>query len=297
MGCRAVGLVGLVVLAGCGDPRVFIDAAPPGDGRRDDAVVDDPVDAGPVDAVILDAPPVLTAPTSFAAALGALCGVGYDHVAARVWVYPCNGATVHAFTAAGAAVGTLPRPGEVANDVDVAFAPAPIVIGATAVAAGAMLFINGETGVAEVHLPTTAGAPPLVTRFGDSHVVGGGYHPARRTLFVVQDGVPATRANTVAEVDPVTGAVVAMFSTLPGYAVNYGDLEVCPSSGNLFVVSSSETTIAELTATGTLVGTYALPAGVVAVSGLALGPDGAAWLVGTGGQVWRLAGLPCAALP
>jgi len=45
-----------------------------------------------------------------------------------------------------------------------------------------------------------------------------------------------------------------------------------------------------------VVGEYALPQGVTGVSGLALGPDGVAWLVGTGGQVWRLDGLPCGAM-
>ena len=99
------------------------------------------------------------------------------------------------------------------------------------------------------------------------------------------------------DIDRTTGAVVSSFSIQPVFDVSYGDLEVCPSTGHLFLVSSIEPRIAELTATGTLVATYPLPANVTRVSGLALGPDGQAWVVGTGGELWKLAGLPCSATP
>jgi hypothetical protein len=278
--------------AGCGDGAGFTDAGPPPDGARDDA--QSAVDAAVVDAELPDgAPVVLTSTVGFASALGSLCGVAYDHVDELVWLHPCSGADVHAFTSAGAAMGTLARPGESANDVDVAIAPAAITIGTAAVAEGAMLFVNGEAGTADVYLPDTADAAPLVTAFGDAHVVGGGYHAARGTLFLVQDRVAATSANTIAEIDAVTGAVIDSFSTLPAFDVNYGDVEVCQATGHLFVVSSFETTIAELTPTGALVAEYTLPANVVSVSGIGLGANGDAWLCGTGGEVWRVDGLPC----
>jgi hypothetical protein len=296
---RIRNVMAVVVLAGCGEERVFVDAAPVDAERADaaspDAAIDAPVDA-PVDAGI-DATPVLTAPTSFAPALGSLCGAGYDHVSQWVWLYPCNGASVYSFTADGIGTGMVARPGEAANDVDISAAPAAITVGTTAVAAGHLLFINGESGVAEIHLPRTGGSTPLVTAFGNSHVVGGAYHPGRQTFFLVQDNVPATNRNTIAEIDPVSGAVVGSFSTLPAFDVSYGDLEVCAASGNLFLVSSVESTIAYLTPTGTLIAEYPLPAGVTQVSGIALGPDGVAWLVGVGGGVWRLDGLPCVGVP
>ncbi len=270
------------------------DGEPPDAAAPDADLADAPTDA-PTDATPTDAPVVLTSAVGFSPGLGSLCGAAYDHVTQRVWLHPCSGASVHAFTVGGTAAGTLARPGEAANDVDVAIAPAAIIVGTNAVAAGGMLFINGETSVAEVHLPDTASSTPLVTAFGASHVVGGGYHLGRSTLFLLQDNVPATSANTVAELDRVTGAVVNSFSIAPVFNVSYGDLEVCASSGNLFLVSSVETTIAELTPTGALVAEYPLPTSVSAVSGLGLGPDGQAWLVGTSGQVWRLDGLPCAA--
>lgn len=45
----------------------------------------------------------------------------------------------------------------------------------------------------------------------------------------------------------MTGAVVASFSTMPAFDVNYGDLDICTSSGRLFLVSSNEMTVAEMT--------------------------------------------------
>lgn len=290
------------VFAACvacgGDGMTFIDA-PAGadadvepDASAPDADVE--LDAASPDALAVDAAVTLTSTVSFMPGVGSLCGIGVDPIDDRVWVYPCSGATLHAFTPAGVADGTLARPGEAANDVDVAFAPEAATIGAASVAAGDMLFVNGETGVAEVHLPETAAATALVTTFGASHVVGGGYHPGRDTLFLVQDRVPVTGGNTIAEVDRVTGSVITSFSTLPAFDVNYGDLEVCATTGHLFLVSDVEATIAELSPTGALIAEHALPAAVMAPSGIALTHDGAAWIAGTGGGVWRVDGVPCA---
>lgn len=296
---RALG-PSLLIVAACGGDAAYVDAPVAVDGALDAATPDGAApDAGAPDGAVADAGPPdagpveLTSTVSITPALGSLCGAGYDPIDDLVWVYPCSGATVHAFTPAGVAAGTVARPGEVANDVDVAVTPVAVVIGTTAVAAGGMLFINGETDVAEVHAPDTAGSTPLVTAFGGSHVVGGGYHPGRDTLFLVQDRVAAASPNTVAEVDRVTGAVVASFSTLPAFDVNFGDLEVCASTGHLLVVSSIEATIAELSPDGAVLAEHALPAGVVAPSGLALGADGQAWVSGTGGELWRVDGVPC----
>jgi hypothetical protein len=285
----------MLALAGCpDDDPTFADAAT-------DAGIDAPsdapeIDALPIDAAVdapTDAAVVLTSTVSFTPALGTLCGVGFDPVDSQVWVYPCSGATIDGFTTAGVAAGTVTRPGESANDVDVTFAATTVVIGTATVAAGSMIFVNGETGAADVHLPETASSTPLATAFGDSHVVGGSYHPGRDTLFLIQDRVSGTNANTVAEVDRVTGAVVNSFSTLPAFDVNYGDLEVCAATGELLVVSSIETTIARFSPTGVLLDEHALPAGVTAASGIALAPGGQAWIASTAGGVFRVDGLPC----
>lgn len=74
--------------------------------------------------------------------------------------------------------------------------------------------------------------------------------------------------------------------------MNYGDLDVCQSSGNLFVVSSTENVVAELTPGGELVAKY--PAEVIGLSGIAVDDaSGEAWVAAPSGDVWQLEGLPC----
>ena len=136
-----------------------------------------------------------------------------------------------------------------------------------------MSTINGESGVVEVYaLDKSDGTvlAILVTAYGGSHVVGGGYHPTRDTLFFIQDTVPAgIPGDRVGEVDPVTGAVLNTFQTTPGYSVFFGDLDIA-QSGNLLLVSSSQSTLAEFTPAGALVQTMPLPIGVSGLSGIAV---------------------------
>jgi hypothetical protein len=161
-----------------------------------------------------------------------------------------------------------------------------------------LLHVNGETDVAEIYALDASGqaqAPlaSLVAAFGNSHVVGGAYHAARGTFFLVQDRVPsAPNANVIAEIDAQTGATLNSFSTLPNIDVNYGDLDVCQSSGNLFVISSEENAIAELSPEGALIAKY--PAPFASVSGIAFDDaTGEAWASGTNGTLSRLGGMPC----
>ena len=286
---RPVAFVLLVAACGGGSSSpdaLVIDTAPSLDATR--------VDGAP-DAFVGDAPPVvLTSPTTFTSAIvGTMCGLGWDLADAQIWVYQCNGTDMLGYTTAGTAAGTITRPGESADDFDISFAPEATTIGLSAVLAGQMIVINGETDTADLHLPETTASTPLATAFGDDHVVGGAYHAARDTIFVVEDRNGATTGNTIAELDATTGAVVNSFSTLPHVDVNYGDVEVCQATGNLFVVSSVDTNLTELTPTGELVGKYPLPAGVTTLSGLGLPGNGSAWVGSTSGGVFALAGVPC----
>ena len=228
-----------------------------------------------------------------------LCGVAVDSATGDVWVYDCLSADVQRYSSAGAFLASIPRPGESANDVDVEFSPVGFTLDATPVPPGTLLFINGETGPAEIYaLDKSTGTvvETLNTAFGASHVVGGAFHPDRRTVFLVQDNVPAAAdRNRIAEVDPTSGLVLSSFQ-IPSFPVSYGDVEVCASTGSLFVVSSIQTSIAEFTPAGTIVGTYPLPAGVVTLSGIGINDGtGEAWVSSTNGNVWRLSGLPCPA--
>jgi hypothetical protein len=129
-----------------------------------------------------------------------------------------------------------------------------LTLNAMTVPRGTLLFINGESGVAEIYAVdpgTGAVLDVLVTGFGSSHVVGGGYDPVRNVFFLVQDRVPSgALGNRVAEIDPVTGAVLNSFSIASDFDVNFGDLDVSGGTGNLFVVSSTETGLGEFTPAG-----------------------------------------------
>jgi len=236
----------------------------------------------------------------FNSGLGTPVSCGFDQGTDGVWVYGDADATLSRFSRAGVVLGTVARPGEAANDVDVTFTTKAMTLGVTALPADTMLFVNGESGVAEIYAVdkvTGSVLATLPTAFGASHVVGGAFHPDRNTIFLVQDRQPSgtTNDNLVAEIDPVTGSVLNSFAitaALSTFTVNYGDLEVA-ANGNLFVVSSDETTIVELSPTGVLVQESVLPAGVTSLSGLGLDHErGEAWVTGTGGTVWRLGGFP-----
>jgi hypothetical protein len=243
-------------------------------------------------------PVVISQVGTFVAGTG-LCGIAFDHTTSTLLAYPCSGTDVLRFTTDGSPLSPIPRPGESANDVDVDVAPVAFNLGSTAVAEGTPLFINGESGAAEIYalgVAADGGAPAFITEFGASHVVGGGYHAARGTLFLLQDQVPgATNGNLVAEIDVATGAVLDTFSLLPNFDVNYGDMDVCQSSGHLFFVSSIATTIGEFTADGTFIALHSLPpTGPSSLSGIGLDDaTGEAWVAGTGGGIWHLTGLPC----
>jgi hypothetical protein len=230
--------------------------------------------------------------------VGSLCGAAFDAVGNAVWVYECFGASLHRYATDGTFLGSVPRPGESANDVDVEIAPEALTLGSTTVPAGTLLFINGESGVAEIYaLDESTGAvlATLSTAFGIGHVVGGAYHTGRNTFFLVQDNVPGTQdENLIAEINPRTGAALDTFQVTSVYSVSFGDLEVSDATGNLFVVSSAEGDMAEFTPGGTFVQYHDLPSGVSSLSGIGL--DCAvreAWVAGTGGAVWRLGDVPC----
>ncbi len=241
----------------------------------------------------------LTLASQFNPGIGQLVAGAFDPVNGTVWVYGGFGADLRQYTLAGAFVSSIPRPGESADDFDLEVLPAAIVLNGTPIPAGTLLVINGESGVAEIYAVdklTGAVLATLPTAFGTNHVVGGAYHPGRDSFFLVQDKVAtgAPNQSLVAEVDRATGAVLGSFkvdSQLPGFTVNYGDIEVSAATGNLWIVSSDETSIAEFTPAGVVVQQLALPAGVSSLSGIGLDDaGGGAWVTSSSGVVSHLGG-------
>jgi hypothetical protein len=243
---------------------------------------------------------------------GQLVSAGFDSDGNRIWIYANSAGTLRSYTPGGTFVSSITRfgLGEAADDVDIDFSRNSFLFGpaSTSLPGGTLLFINGEDGFADIYAvnPTTGALiATLTTSFGASHVVGGAIHPTRDTFFLVQDRVPSdtTQRNRIAEINPITGAVLNTFLTTDAsstFTVNFGDLDIHPTTGNLLVVSSDETQILELTPAGAFVRLIDLPAGVSLLSGLGIDElTGDLWVSGTGGSigavpggtVWRL-GFP-----
>jgi hypothetical protein len=225
---------------------------------------------------------------------GSVCGLGG---AQDVWAYQCFGSEIDHYASDGSFLGSLPRPGGSANDVDLDVLSVPMMLAGVSIPAGTLLFFDGESGACEVYAtdPITGTVlASLVTAFGMSHVVGGCYAPATGTLFLLQDRVVGGgNANLVAEIDPSTGAILSTFSTIAsGVNVNFGDIDASLVTGNLYIVSSAEASIFEFTPAGVLVAAYDLPTGVGGLAGLATDDvSGGAWVASSSGTIWFLSGL------
>ncbi|MGF7150493.1 Ca2+-binding RTX toxin-like protein [Sphingomonas zeicaulis] len=236
---------------------------------------------------------MLTITSQFTTPGGAV-GIGYDDLTGEILVYNGSG-LVTRFSSTGVNLGSFANAGESANDYDLDFASTPFTLGGVDVPAGTAIQINGESGVAEIYAvnpQTGAVIATLVTQFGDSHVVGGSYHPERGTFFLVQDRVPSTERSTVAEIDPATGAVLNTFTVDGnGFTINYGDLDVDPVTGDLLLVSSDETSVLRISPDGVEIEQIPLPS-VGGLSGIAVVPGtGQVYVVNTSGTVYLLDGL------
>ena len=228
---------------------------------------------------------------------GGLCGIAYNSPAGEIMVIGCNASTIDRYAEDGTFLSSASMVGGIADDVDIDMSPTDLMMNGTFVAQGQLLLENGESGVSEIYAideVTNEVIDTLVTGFGNSHVVGGSYHAQRGTFFLVQDNVPGGfEANRIAEIDATTGDTVHTFSVQPYFDVNYGDLDISPISGNLFVVSSSDAGVAEFTPDGVFVQNHALPSGVSGLSGIALDNDlEGAWVCNTSGVVFKLGNFP-----
>lgn len=192
-----------------------------------------------------------------------LCALGHDAAQNKLWIYECNGDSIYCIDTTGAKLLGIKAPGEVANDVDIEIAPVSFQFSGTTIPQGTILFINGETSSAEVYAidPLTGVVlDTLFTAFGNSHIVGGAYHIPSGTMYMVQDNVPGvTLGNRIGEVNAVNGSFIQDFSISNLFNVSYGDMEGA-ENGNLYVTSSVEDSIMEITSQGVLVQMHALPA-------------------------------------
>ena len=215
----------------------------------------------------------LTIEQQFNANAGLLVSIGYDSKTQEVWTYSAFASEIRCYSRSGVYRRSIPRPGEAANDVDIDFITKQKRLGSAIVPANSMMFVNGETGFTDIYgvkQSTGAVISILNTVFGRSHVVGGAYHPGRGTVFLVADRLDAS-PSTIAEVSPSSGRVLRRIGTgSVDFTIYYGDIDVNASTGNLWIVSSDETRIRELTPNGVVVKDLPLPNGVNSLSGIAI---------------------------
>jgi hypothetical protein len=225
----------------------------------------------------------------------ALVAAGFDELSGQIWLYEGFNTVLEAYSEPFFSYSVL-RPGRGANDADIDFNREEFTLGTKIVPANSLLFVDGEVGAAVVYAvdkQNGAVITSLQTAFGKDHVVGGAYHAQRNTIFLIADKLDGLTPNTIAEIDPITGAVLNSFGTASAdYTINYGDLAITAYNGNLLLVSSDEGSIRELTPAGVFVRDIPLPAGVTSLSGIGVDDRrNQAILAGTGGTVWIVRGI------
>jgi hypothetical protein len=225
--------------------------------------------------------------------LGTLISIAHDPVSTNLFVYEAFAAEIRELTTAGVEVTpAFPRPGSSANDFDLEFLPVSVNVGATTVPANTLLAVNGDDIARTLYaLDKDAGTILATQTFTAGSTVGAAYHPLRGTIFNVD-----WSADIVSEIEPATGAVLASFTLRPTAAPStwdlfYGDVEIDVESGNLMIVSSSQTSIRVMTPTGTWLRDVTV-GGLVNMSGIAWDDSaGVAWITSTHGTIYRLPGL------
>lgn len=233
--------------------------------------------------------------SSFAPDLGTLVSIARDPGSGNLYVHDDFSDSIYVYDPSGQRAGnSVTRPGWSSNDIDLDVLTVGATIGGTQVPSGTLLVNNGEAA------PMTLFAvDPVEDVVLDSVViqvagnpVGGAYHPIRGTFFSV-----SWNNDLIYEVDSSTGEVVAEFPvTPPGspvWDVYYGDVDVHPVTGDLYVVSNYESSIRVLSPTGVWIRDVDLtPSGATLPSGIALDPDGpVAWLSSTNGTVYQVDGI------
>jgi hypothetical protein len=239
---------------------------------------------------------ILTIHSQFNPGMGELDGLAFDEYKQLLYLYPSLMGGVYIYDRIAQLQNSYLVTGEVANDVDVEIAPQSFMLAGVLVPQGSVIVINGETAAAEIYaLEPTSGAliAQLNTSFGASHVVGGTYNVVTSSFFLVQDRVAGGAAgNVIAEIDPASGLVLNSFTVnnvSHPFEVNYGDIEADTYTGNLYVVSSLQTGIAEFTSDGGFVREIPLPQAVSGISGIGLNHNGDRfWLSSTNGQVYEM---------
>ncbi len=231
--------------------------------------------------------------------IGQLVAIAHDDATGNLFLYNSSATDIREFTTDGTeVVPTIPRPGNSSNDFDLDFLTEQANIGGTTVAAGALLIFNGDDNPDTLRAINRDDGTVLasVNLTNTGTLVGGAYHPGRDSIFILEFNTDMIR-----EINPATGAVLNSFDVDPTgsplFTINFGDIEVDETTGNLFLVSSLQNRIREMTPTGDFVRDIEVGFDSISnfntissnMSGLAIdNATGEFWITTTTGNVFNL---------
>ena len=226
---------------------------------------------------------------------GAYIAVAYSEDTEEVFAYSEFGAAIDVYSRAGTFLRTITRPGPSSNDIDLEVAAASLNVGGTVVPRGTLLVLNAENTSTQTLFALNTDGTVLASRVLTvaGQCVGGTYHQARGTFFVVD-----WTSETIREMDAASGLQLAAFSINSSgnstFDVFYGDMDSLRANGDLFVVSTSQASIRELTPTGTFVRDINVSTfGLNSMAGIAFDDRrGEAWIASRDGSLTLLAGFP-----
>lgn len=218
--------------------------------------------------------------------------IGYDSVTGNLYIHRESTSDIQAISQSGVPQFTISAPGTTSNDFDLDFTESTVSIGGTSVAANSLLVFNGDDSPETLRaLDKNTGAILAVVSLPSGSLVGGAHHAARGSVFTVD----YLGGDLVREINADTGNQLGSFSPQvpPSFDVNYGDVDVYSPTGNLFIVSSTQNTVREITADGTFVRDIDLDGlGVFGMSGIAIDAiNDIAWISSTSGTVYEVSGL------
>ncbi|MEM1275813.1 MAG: tandem-95 repeat protein, partial [Pseudomonadota bacterium] len=225
---------------------------------------------------------------------GSLHGLTTSPDGAEIAAIAQGSSTIEFYTPQGVFLRSIPMPGDNGNDGDLDYFLEPAVLGATQIPEGALLVMSGDSGTADLFAvdPVTGQVlASLATDFGNSFTVGAAYNPVTNTYFLLTCNCDSD-GNVIAEIDPVTGQTLSRIDLDPlGFQTFFGDIDVDPVTGDLFVVSDQAPgRVFRLGTDGTGLENYQLPGTVTNLSGISVvAGDPAEFVVAsTGGLISRV---------
>ncbi|MEL7450459.1 MAG: dockerin type I domain-containing protein [Pseudomonadota bacterium] len=223
--------------------------------------------------------------------VGSIVAVAHDPVSGNLFIYGEFGASIIELDTSGNEISSFPTPGS-SNDFDLDFSLSVLDVAGTSVPENSLLIFNGDETPERFYAYDQSTGTQLATVGLDSFsLVGGAHVPGTNNVATVQ----FTGEDTVLTHSLVDGLTVGSF--LPGpppFDIFYGDVDIAADTGNLFLVSSSQNVIRELTPTGLCVRDVDVSTlDINGMSGVAVDDNtGFLWISSTNGSLYHVDTAP-----